>query len=684
MAALEKIRKKAVFLTIVIGVALLAFILGDAERVISSVFGNNNTIAKVDGEKISAVEFQKRYEEANQQLQNQGQQADAALVQQQVMEQIISERLLDKELDKVGIEISDAEITESMTGENANYMVAQFAQQMGVQSPAQLHDLLFNPGKYGATAEQVAEAKAQWNNIKDEVVKNLKYAKLQTLIAGAIQSNKLDRQQINEENAVTSTINFVKESFSSLTGDQYKPTEAELKAQYDKTKSLYRLEEEVRKIHYIAVNVVPSKEDLDMAAAMVGETLDSLRKENGVDLVRNNSDLVINESSVRLSDIRVNDVKSFVETAAVGQVSEPRFENSTYTYSIIKLNGKSMQVDSVNVNVAAVQGDKAFQDSILNLLNGGKTIADLKNVQNVSGQENQWQVILNIADSVKTKLINAPAGYFVLDSNASSAFLCKVNEKKAPKNIYDVAEIVYTVYPSTKTTEGLNDKLQEYITTNNTAETFEANAVKAGYNCMASAITPSSAQIDAIENSRKSVQWLFESKVGKVSPIMDDNNDVLLVVALDAAYKDYAPLSDAEVNANVSLEATNEKKAAEILKKLDGKKTLSEFATAMNAKVDTAQVTFGQSYIPKIGAGESELTGAVYAAKENSVVGPIKGKTGVYAFVVTNNVKSERTPTDQEADRTFSTTRGSQAVMRNAVNILRHSVKVEKDMLRFF
>ena len=64
MAALEKIRKKAVFLTIVIGVALLAFILGDAEKMVGTLFGNGNTIAKVDGDKIDAVEFQKRYEEA--------------------------------------------------------------------------------------------------------------------------------------------------------------------------------------------------------------------------------------------------------------------------------------------------------------------------------------------------------------------------------------------------------------------------------------------------------------------------------------------------------------------------------------------------------------------------------------------------------------------------------------------
>ena len=271
MAALEKIRQKAVLLTVAIGVALLAFILGDAERVVSSVFGNNNTIAKVDGEKIDAIEFQNRYELASQQLQNQGQQVDAALIQQQVMEQMIQERLLNKEIEKVGIEVSNSEITESMTGANANYMVTQFAQSLGVQSAAQLYDLLFNPGKYGATPEQVAEAKGQWEKIKEEVVKNLKYTKLQSLIAGAIQANKLDREQLNEENAVTNTINFVKQSYESLNDEKYKPTDAEIKAQYEKDKALFRLDEEMRKIHYVAVDVVPSKNDLDKAAAMIGE-----------------------------------------------------------------------------------------------------------------------------------------------------------------------------------------------------------------------------------------------------------------------------------------------------------------------------------------------------------------------------------------------------------------------------
>ncbi|MGM9804094.1 MAG: SurA N-terminal domain-containing protein [Muribaculaceae bacterium] len=686
MAALEKIRKRAVLLTVVIGVALLAFILGDAEKMVGTMFGNGNTIAKVDGDKIDAVEFQKRYEQASQQLQNQGQTADAALIQQRVIEQMISERLLEKELQKVGIDVSNEEITEAMTGKNANMMVMQFAQQMGVESPAQLYDLLYNPTKYGANEQQVAEAKAQWETLQTEVIKNLRYAKLQTLIAGSIQANKLDRKQINEENEVTNTILYVKQAYDALTGDQYKPTDAELKAQYDKDKYLYKLNEEVRKLHYVAVDVVPSKTDLNRAAAMIGETLDSLQLADGVDRVRNNSELIINEGIVRLSDIRDTEVKDFVAAATVGQVSEPKFTNSTYTYSIVKLIKKELAIDSINVDVISVQGAKSVQDSVLNLLNGGATLADVKKVKGVDGQENQWQVIINVADSVKTRLTNAPAGFFRLDGNDQAAFLCRVNEKKAPKTMYTIAQIEHKVYPSTETTDGLRNKLQDFIMANNTAAAFEANAVKAGYQPVEASVTPSTPQIDGIDNTRKTIQWLFEAKKGDVSPIYDkDNKDKMIVVALDAIYDNgYAPLDDAQVKAAITAKATNEKKAEALMKDLQGKKSLAEYATAMKATTDTTQVTFGQQFIPKIGVGEAELTAKASVAKKGELVGPVKGVYGVYAFQVSDSQKSERKPTDFEADRTFATTRGSQAVMQNALEILRKAVKVEKDMIRFF
>ena len=71
MATLEKIRKRSTLLLIVVGLALLAFIVGDFFTSGRTLFGTGTTIAKVGGNKINVQEFQRRYEQINQRMQQQ-------------------------------------------------------------------------------------------------------------------------------------------------------------------------------------------------------------------------------------------------------------------------------------------------------------------------------------------------------------------------------------------------------------------------------------------------------------------------------------------------------------------------------------------------------------------------------------------------------------------------------------
>ena len=240
MAALETIRKKAVLLTVVIGLALLAFILGDLLNSGQAFFGDGTTIVKVGDEKIDAVEFQKRYEEVSAQYQNSGaQMPDGALIQNNVIEGMITEKLLNKELEAVGVYVTDLELTEAMTGATASPMMVQYAQQMGFESPAQMYDVLFNPAKYGFTADQVAEAKANWLRLEKDMEMMIKQSKLQTLMMGALQANKLDTKAMFEENAVTSEVAYVKGNFAELNEAELEVTDAELKAKYNEVKNMF-------------------------------------------------------------------------------------------------------------------------------------------------------------------------------------------------------------------------------------------------------------------------------------------------------------------------------------------------------------------------------------------------------------------------------------------------------------
>ena len=67
MATLEKIRKRSVLLLVIIGAALVAFIIGDFLNSGRNIFGDGTTVAKVDGEKIDYLAFQQRYSEFTEQ-----------------------------------------------------------------------------------------------------------------------------------------------------------------------------------------------------------------------------------------------------------------------------------------------------------------------------------------------------------------------------------------------------------------------------------------------------------------------------------------------------------------------------------------------------------------------------------------------------------------------------------------
>ena len=61
MATLEKIRSKSVLLIAVIGVALLAFVIGDFFTSGRTFFGNDRAVATGRNKKTDVQDFQRRY-----------------------------------------------------------------------------------------------------------------------------------------------------------------------------------------------------------------------------------------------------------------------------------------------------------------------------------------------------------------------------------------------------------------------------------------------------------------------------------------------------------------------------------------------------------------------------------------------------------------------------------------------
>ncbi len=468
-------------------------------------------------------------------------------------------------------------------------------------------------------------------------------------------------------------------------------SDAELKAEWEKMKPMFKQEEEIRAIHYIAVNIDPSAADIANAKRIADAAYVALQKGRGVDSVRVLGTVNIDTAMLTRDRLPVK-VRDYFASAEVGAVRRDTAAVNNH-HEMYKLMNKQMSIDSVDLGYVVVQGDAKMQKSIMDQLNAGKSLDEIKKAypQKVEGKLNDWQRAVGFADSIKNKVANATIGsFFVYMSNDQGATLMRVNERKPAKMFYTVATVTYDAFASTKTSEDIRDKFQAFLNKNKTVKEFEENAAKAGYNAVEGIITPSTPQLGqypGIKDSRKAIKWAFDNKANTVSPIFSDNNNTLIALAIDNVYGgEYLPYDFKQGKEILTQRVRNSKKGDDLMKQYQNKaKDLNGYAALMGTKVDTARVVFAASGDPKLG-NEPGLVGRISVAKVGALQGPTKGENAVVVYQVVKQEKEERKPSKEELDSRYAQSRGAQvfANPQKIYNILSKATKVKKHLIDFY
>ncbi len=692
MATLEKIRSKSVLLLVIIGAALIAFIIGDFFTSGRTLFGTGTTIAKVAGQKIDIREFQDRLEAATHQMQQSGRNIDNAVLQQQVLDQLIAESLYKQEISDLGLTVSAAELTNAMVGNGSAYLDQMVRSQMGVNSASELHDMAYNPSKYGITEQQAQQLRAYWLDLEKQVEQSLLQQKFQNLFAGTLVANELDAKSLYDDNNHVANIVFAQKTFASVPDNEIgEISDDEIKARYEKERKRFAINEEMRRISYVNVPIIPSAEDRAAAQKRVDEAIAALSAMPETQGLAEMTDFVVNRQSSSLGSLRDNRLKEFLQSSSDSAVKV--INNSGDAYTIAKMIRRTSDIDSVNIDIIAIAGSKAERDSIIKGLNAGTLkFEDVAAGSNVQGSQKElWLSLLDPQASQLTETVKGAAQgvYFSPDTLAASqgGRIMRVNQIKAPVTVYDYALVSYTVDPSNATINKLLQGLDKFLADNKTAEAFNANAEKAGYVLQNANITASTPQVGGIEDSRNAVSWAMNAKKYQVSDVLGgEDAGHFMAVALDDIYNDaYAPYSDPTVREYIVRKITNDKKAEKLMAQYKGKaKDVAGYAALMGTQADTTSVSFGQFMIPKIGMGESALTAKASVAKAGQLVGPMQGNQGVVVFSVTSVNDEGRPYNFSESATQYLRSRGAIALSQQLTNILRGKEKVQNNILKFY
>ncbi|MBW4733175.1 peptidylprolyl isomerase [Prevotella melaninogenica] len=715
MAALGKIRSKGGILVGAIGLALFAFLAGDAARSCDGIKGEaRQQIGEILGKKISVQDYQKlidEYQSAIKFTMQRDNLTDQELkqVEDQVWQQLVSNRVIEADAEKVGLTVTEKEI-QNVLNEGTNPMLVQTPfvnQQTGrfdVNALKQFFDS-YNKAK-AAKSPQVEQMQAiydYWLFVEKNLRAQLLGQKYQALLASCVLSNKAEAKMAFKDNNEESQIQLASLAYSTVKDADVKVTDDDLKAKYAELKPAFRQNVETRDIKFVDFQIKASAADRSQVVKEMNDFQKQLASAKDPAAVVSKSGSEIPYLGLPVSNKAYQqypDIASKIDSLSVGTtgVVENAQDN---TLNIIRVLSKAQLADSIQfrqINIAAATPDeaRAKADSIQKALAGGADFDALAKRYGQTGEKvwftgQQYEMAPSMNQDNRTFInallngeVNATQNLALTQGN----IILQVLDKKAFTTKTTAAVIKKVVDFSKATRSNAYNKFSEFVAKSSTVADLEKNAPKSGYQVQSlNDISTAEHYVGGIPGTRDALKWLFEAKQGEVSPLYEcGNNDHLLVIALTAIHpQGYRSWDDAQVKEILKREVIKDKKAEKLMAKLKGVNSIAA-AQAKGAKVSSVnQITFAApAFVQATGSVEPALSGAVAGTAAGKFSkAPVKGNAGVYVFQVVK--KSMRA--GSKYDETLVMQQAAQANMQLVGNFMQDLIlkaKVVDNRYLFF
>lgn len=665
MATLSTIRKHGAALVIVIGIALFAFIAGDAAKVLQPS-QNSQVVGEINGKKVEAQTFQKLVEEYTQAISfirqgNSLTEAENAQIKDEVWSTLVTNQLIEEQAKKLGLTVTTAEL-QSVINEGTNPLLTQSAFRNQATGQFDRDMLMKFLAEYANMDAEVMPADYvdyyhqlynYWKFIESNLISSLLAQKYETLVVESQLSNPVSAEYHFNGRNTHAEVAYAAVPYSSVADSLVKVSSSDIKKLYNAKKELYKQNAETRSIKYIDVTVKPSQADRDELNKEVAEYAAQLATAEDLGaLVRlANSEVAYSAVPVTAKALP-EDVVANLASANGDAVYGPYYNQADDTYNAFRILSKTVLPDSVQIRqIQVADADatraQALADSIYGAIKASKKHANFAEIAEKYGQtaEPAWMAsafyegaaidgdnatYLNTIFGMKKgelKMISLGGGHLIIE----------VVDTKNPVEKYNAAVIKRTAYFSNETYAAAYNQLSTFVAGNQTYESIDANAEEAGFRLYPVAELSNAAHtIGGVKGTREALRWAFGANKGEVSHIFEaGDNDHLMVVAVadihEAGYR-----SAESMEGMFRVQATNDKKAAKIMADAKKVSSMDEALALAGVKADTLRrVTFNSpAYVSKVPASEPILSGAAASLEEGAFSGPIKGNGAVYFLQV--------------------------------------------------
>ena len=659
MAILNSIRKRGVFLIIIIALALFSFILADVIR--NGGFSSEKsltTVATINGETLTRDIFMKQVELTQRNL---GENGTTAQAMNMVWDRELRNVLQQQQYDALGLTAQKEQLEEALRMGLASNPTFQDAD--GVFSSLKVQEYIANVKATNPTAYQ------QWldyeNNLKSGALQTTYYNMIKAGMRSTLSEGEQEYRYQNDK----INMQYVYVPYTSIPDTDVSVTDSEIEAYIRKNAADYEQNPQVD-LQFVSFSEAPS--DADIADAET--TITSLLKDREVynsnikatevlkglentqdyqNFINDNSDVPFQDRYFFKSDIPEAIAEDLFATPLNGIYGPYKLGNNN---NISKVIGITQMPDSVQSRHILIryQGSFRASDAISRSKEDAKAMAD-----SIAGvlkrNKNKFEALAKTLSDDKSNSDNGgDLGYsgpgkltkdfndFIFDNKTGTLgvvetefgfHVVEVQEQKNKQKAMKFATISKEIEASEKT---LNEVFAN-------ASRFEVAAQKGDFSQIAKtqelALKPVNkigaldATIPGVGNNRSIVNWAFGEDVSVGDVKRFSILDGYVVVQLTRK-SPKGLMSIAEASSLVMPKLRNAYKAKQIMATISGD-DLDAIASSQGITVQNATaITMAAPTIPGAGA-EPEVVGAAFAKAAGETTSLIAGEKGVFKARVT-------------------------------------------------
>lgn len=668
MTTLQRIRNHGIILLIVVGVAMLAFILGDFLNSGSSFFNRSReNVGVIAGHKVHYTEYEAAKDQLTEVYKIESGSNDineelGMQIRSQVWQMMLMDYTLREQAQAIGMDVTAEELSNLCIGENPHQLITQrraFYDETGKFNRFALINFLNSLAQEPETQEQAAnmqQAKNYWMYWENAVRLTHMQDKYVNLLSQLLTANPLDAKYAFDARQTTVNVEFVQQPFFAVADSLVKVTDADIKKLYNAQKEQYKRTPN-RSLVYVGFPIEPSEADFSEVEKLM-KTLenDFQTKEDVATIVNSNSDILYDGRDYSETTIPA-EYKEFAFGKGVkkGQYTELTFANDTYSMARIMECGYS-KPDSVKLVLVA-------------------------NGEGTEDVELGWFQASELQKTIADPAFAGKKGSTFTVSSGMGEQTFKIADKSNPTPKVKLAILSRKVTPSSKTYGILYNEAKQFIVNNNSIDSLRQSAQELGLSVTpAFALDANADKVNDLKNSRPIVRWAYEATVGDLSDVFECGNQFVVAALTEINDGEYRTLN--EVRAELQMQALADEKADYIINQLNGVTTLEAAAELFDAEIQSAEGISLASY--RLGAAgvEPAVIGAALALESNTTSAPVKGNMGVYMVRIGEKTVAEgELNAEQEIQQLNMRT--SYSAPYQAIALIEENAEVEDNRARF-